>query len=105
MLPRYDSISGLAGLRASSRCDKFRHGDSAANRAAASTRVDEERMREVFAFTARTLETAHPVPFGALIVNTRTGKRLMQRHQRGHAPKTIPAPTPKRAPCAWPARN
>jgi tRNA(Arg) A34 adenosine deaminase TadA len=35
-------------------------------------------MRAVFRFTARTLTTARPVPFGALIVNTRTGKRLMQ---------------------------
>jgi tRNA(adenine34) deaminase len=40
--------------------------------------MDEERMREVFQFTARSLETSHPVPFGALIVNTRTGKRLMR---------------------------
>ena len=39
--------------------------------------LDEQRMREIFAFTSRTLETAHPVPFGALIVNTRTGQRLM----------------------------
>ncbi len=39
--------------------------------------VDEERMREVYAFTSRTLETPVPVPFGALIVNTRTGERLM----------------------------
>jgi len=38
---------------------------------------DEDRMREVFQFTAKTLETPHPVPFGALIVDTRTGKRLM----------------------------
>jgi tRNA(adenine34) deaminase len=35
-------------------------------------------MRAVFRFTARTLNTARPVPFGALIVHTRTGKRLMQ---------------------------
>jgi tRNA(Arg) A34 adenosine deaminase TadA len=42
------------------------------------TRLDEERMRELYGFTARTLETAHPVPFGALIVNTRTGERLMR---------------------------
>jgi tRNA(Arg) A34 adenosine deaminase TadA len=49
--------------------------------AAAVVRIvaaDEERMREVFQFTARSLETAHPVPFGALIVNTRTGERLMR---------------------------
>jgi tRNA(adenine34) deaminase len=41
------------------------------------TKADQERMREVYEFTARTLETDRPVPFGALIVNTRTGKRLM----------------------------
>ena len=41
------------------------------------TPLDEDRMREVFEFTARTLTTARPVPFGALIVHTRTGKRLM----------------------------
>jgi tRNA(adenine34) deaminase len=40
-------------------------------------KIDEDLMREVFQFTAKTLETAHPVPFGALIVDTRTGKRLM----------------------------
>jgi tRNA(Arg) A34 adenosine deaminase TadA len=42
------------------------------------TSLDEERMRELYFFTARTLETAHPVPFGALIVNTRSGARLMR---------------------------
>jgi tRNA(Arg) A34 adenosine deaminase TadA len=42
------------------------------------TRLDEERMRELYEFTARTLDTAHPVPFGALIVNTKTGERLMR---------------------------
>jgi tRNA(Arg) A34 adenosine deaminase TadA len=42
-----------------------------------SMKIDEDRMREVFQFTAITLETSHPVPFGALIVDTRTGKRLM----------------------------
>src|ERR1700721_1662384 len=35
-------------------------------------------MREIFEFTARSLKTTHPVPFGALIVNTRTGERLMR---------------------------
>jgi tRNA(Arg) A34 adenosine deaminase TadA len=40
--------------------------------------VDEARMREIYEFTARSLETARPVPFGALIVNTRTGERLMR---------------------------
>jgi tRNA(Arg) A34 adenosine deaminase TadA len=40
--------------------------------------ADEVLMREVYLFTARTLETPRPVPFGALIVNTRTGERLMR---------------------------
>jgi tRNA(adenine34) deaminase len=40
--------------------------------------MDEERMREIFQFTARSLETSRPVPFGALIVNTRSGERLMR---------------------------
>src|ERR1700676_576891 len=51
---------------------------SPAKIAAGHAATDEERMREVFQFTARSLETSHPVPFGALIVNTRTGKRLMR---------------------------
>jgi tRNA(Arg) A34 adenosine deaminase TadA len=42
------------------------------------TAMDEERMREIFEFTARTLATTRPVPFGALIIDTRTGERLMR---------------------------
>jgi tRNA(adenine34) deaminase len=40
--------------------------------------LDEERMRELVRFTARTLETAYPAPFGALIVNTKSGEQLMR---------------------------
>jgi hypothetical protein len=40
--------------------------------------MDEGRMREIYEFTARTLKTARPSPFGALIVNTKTGGRLMR---------------------------
>jgi tRNA(Arg) A34 adenosine deaminase TadA len=39
--------------------------------------ADEKHMREVCRFTALTLKTKHPVPFGALIVSTRKGKPLM----------------------------
>ena len=39
---------------------------------------DKDRMRELVRFTARTLDTPYPAPFGALIVNTRTGERLMR---------------------------
>ena len=35
-------------------------------------------MRDIYQFAARTLQTKSPVPFGALIVNTRTGKPLMR---------------------------
>jgi len=40
--------------------------------------TDDGCMREIFEFTARTLKTARPVPFGALIIDTRTGQRLMR---------------------------
>jgi tRNA(adenine34) deaminase len=49
----------------------------AANSKRRAAAADEDRMREVFAFTARSMKTPRPVPFGALIVDTRTGKRLM----------------------------
>ncbi len=35
-------------------------------------------MGSLYRFTARTLKTPRPVPFGALIVHTKTGKQLMQ---------------------------
>jgi tRNA(Arg) A34 adenosine deaminase TadA len=44
----------------------------------APAEFDEGRMREVYEFTARTMSTAHPSPFGALIVNTKTGERLLR---------------------------
>ena len=40
--------------------------------------LDEQRMAELIRFTARTLETASPVPFGALIVDSATGGLLMR---------------------------
>jgi tRNA(Arg) A34 adenosine deaminase TadA len=39
---------------------------------------DQERMTEVASFTARTLATDRPVPFGALIVHTNTGETLVR---------------------------
>ena len=39
-------------------------------------------MRSVAAFTAETLTTEHPVPFGADIVITATGERLMRAVNR-----------------------
>jgi tRNA(adenine34) deaminase len=40
--------------------------------------LDESRMRELIRFTARTLQTSTPVPFGALIVNTRSGATIIR---------------------------
>jgi len=40
--------------------------------------ADEQRMRELVRFTARTFDTASPSPFGALIVHSKTGKELMR---------------------------
>jgi tRNA(adenine34) deaminase len=42
------------------------------------SKIDEQRMREIYEFTAKTLTTPSPVPFGALIVHTKTGERLMR---------------------------
>src|SRR5271165_7536432 len=39
---------------------------------------DKERMQEIIGFTAKTMATSRPVPFGALIVETRTGKVLQR---------------------------
>ena len=40
--------------------------------------TDELRMAELVRFTARTLETGRPVPFGASIVETATGRPWMR---------------------------
>src|ERR1700689_5516710 len=44
--------------------------------------IDRERMRSVAAFTAETLSTDHPMAFGADIVSTDTGERLMRAVNR-----------------------
>ena len=44
--------------------------------------IDRERMRSVAAFTAETLSTDHPTAFGADIVSTATGERLMRAVNR-----------------------
>jgi len=44
--------------------------------------IDRERMRSVAAFSAETLSTDHPMPFGADILSTATGERLMRAVNR-----------------------
>jgi tRNA(Arg) A34 adenosine deaminase TadA len=50
--------------------------DSPTNSADAA--FDALRMRSLAAWTALTLQTPHPIPFGAEIVHTDTGERLMR---------------------------
>jgi tRNA(Arg) A34 adenosine deaminase TadA len=42
------------------------------------TTSDEERIRAVYNFTARTLDTPRPTPFGTLIVHSKTGETLIR---------------------------
>ena len=39
---------------------------------------DEERVAEIVGFTAKTLATHRRVPFGAFIVNSKTGECLLR---------------------------
>ena len=43
-----------------------------------TSKHDTERMKALIAFTARSLRTEMPRPFGASIVHTRTGKTLLR---------------------------
>ena len=65
----------------------IRESGSKARNAAAR---DGDRMRALALWTARTLETANPVPFGAEIVHTRTGERLI-RALNAVAPQNDPS--------------
>jgi tRNA(Arg) A34 adenosine deaminase TadA len=47
-------------------------------KAAKQLALDSERMISIANWTARTLETDSPVPFGADILHTKTGERLMR---------------------------
>ena len=50
----------------------------AANVMGASSDVDAARMRELADWTAKTLATANPTPFGAEVRDTKTGELLMR---------------------------
>src|SRR5215469_5474759 len=56
----------------------YRRMNGTTGRRAKLESLDEERMRDLYLFTARTMKTDHPVPYGALIVNTKTGERLIR---------------------------
>jgi len=47
-------------------------------RAVSQIALDEERMIALVAFTARSLKTDRPVPFGSSIVHTRSGELLLR---------------------------
>jgi len=54
--------------------------DPGAQLLASPDTLDAERMRDLAAWTALTLETSSPVPFGADILHSVTGARLMRAH-------------------------
>lgn len=58
--------------------------------ATSATAVDEQRMRELVRFTLRTMTTERPVPFGALIVETKSGT-LVQRAVNAVAAENDPS--------------
>lgn len=41
-------------------------------------KIDEKQMKSLVRFTARTMDTPSPVPFGALIVETASGRPVMR---------------------------
>jgi tRNA(adenine34) deaminase len=51
---------------------------SRSKRAVSQTAMDEVRMASLIAFTARSLTTERPVPFGSSIVHTRSGEMLLR---------------------------
>src|SRR5277367_6213834 len=51
---------------------------SASTQSQTQSAVDEKRMRELAAWTALTMDTPNPVPFGAEIVHSQTGESLMR---------------------------
>lgn len=55
-----------------------RGGAATAPVASSASAADRERMRALAAWTALTFDTANPVPYGAQIVHTKTGERLMR---------------------------
>ncbi|WP_263375571.1 nucleoside deaminase [Granulicella aggregans] len=48
----------------------------------AATSLDAERMRSLIAFTMTTMDTPHPVPYGAEIFDSATGASLMRAVNR-----------------------
>ena len=62
------------GLRTASKASAV----SGSKRAASQVALDEERMAALAAFTARSLRTDRPVPFGCSIVHTETGELLVR---------------------------
>ena len=67
---------GMLASNMVSRLSGSRLPASAARRAALLA-LDQERMTSLAAFTARSLLTDNPRPFGASIVHTKTGKQLV----------------------------
>ena len=66
------------GMLSSDMGDRPRSGKQLARRAGLGSGMDAVQMAQIAAFTARSMQTEHPRPFGASIVNTKTGETLLR---------------------------
>jgi tRNA(Arg) A34 adenosine deaminase TadA len=74
------SLAATASVFSEPRLPLAAAQETASNKAAEAVglHVDEKRMRELAAWTALTMETPNPVPFGAEIFHTERGESLMR---------------------------
>jgi tRNA(Arg) A34 adenosine deaminase TadA len=77
-LLRSVSLAAASSLLSATPAAKAARRASANSSNEADAAFDAARMRALAAWTGQTLQTAHPVPFGAEIVHTESGERLMR---------------------------
>lgn len=70
-------LSSSMGVVSNARCAEAGRG-RLPRAATADAETDRERMAALAAFTARSLSTARPRPFGASIIHTKSGKLLLR---------------------------
>jgi tRNA(adenine34) deaminase len=72
------TLSDMLTSSMAARIATVTQASSRGERAGSQTALDEECMAALVAFTARSLKTDRPVPFGSSIVYTRSGELLLR---------------------------
>jgi tRNA(Arg) A34 adenosine deaminase TadA len=72
------SLAGATSMLSAARAAKLTRKPPANPANQVDAAFDAARMRTLAAWTGQTLQTPHPVPYGAEIVRTETGERLMR---------------------------